>query len=100
MTNARRRIAFGSNISQEVLCKKAYSHSKIKFTSEELNEILKKIGPVYFKDVENTGKYYKIVSVKVDPETGVIKRALQEVTANGTELGTLTSDSIVLTETL
>lgn len=100
MTNARRRIAFGSNISQEVLCKKAYSYSKIKFTSEELNKILKQIGPVYFKDVENTGKYYKIVSVKVDTETGVIKRALQEVTANGTELGTLTSDSIVLTETL
>lgn len=100
MTNARRRIASGSNISQEILCKKAYSAGTIDLTTEELNNILKQIGPVYFKDVEKTGKYFKIVSIKVDPETGVIKRALQEVTANGTELSNIVSDSIQLTSTL
>jgi hypothetical protein len=100
MTNARRRIAAGSNISQETLCKKAYSAGNIELITEELNSILKQIGPVYFKDVENTGKYFKIVSIKVDPTTGVIKRALQEVTANGTELSNITQDSIPLTNTL
>lgn len=97
MTNARRRIAFGSNISQEILCKKAYSHGNIEFTTEELNSILKEIGPVYFKDT-NTGKYYKIVSFKI--EGGVIKRALQEVTEHGSEFSTIVSDSIALTNTL
>ena len=100
MTNARRRIAYGSNISQETLCRKAYSAGTIELTTEELNSILKQIGPVYFKDTEKTGKYFKIISIKVDPETGVIKRALQEVTANGTEINGITSDSIQLTNTL
>ena len=85
MTNARRRIAYGSNISQETLCRKAYSHGNINLDVNELNEILAKIGPVYFKDVDNTGKYYKIVQFRVN-ESGQIERALQEVTANGTEL--------------
>lgn len=100
MTNARRRIAYGSNISQETLCRKAYSAGTIDLTTEELNSILKQIGPVYFKDTEKTGKYFKIISIKVDPETGVIKRALQEVTANGTEINGITSDNIQLTNTL
>lgn len=100
MTNARRRIAYGSNISQEILCRKAYSAGNIDLTTEELNSILKQIGPVYFKDTEKTGKYFKIISIKVDPETGVIKRALQEVTSNGTEMNRITSDSIQLTNTL
>ena len=100
MTNARRRIAYGSNISQETLCRKAYSAGTIDLTTEELNSILKQIGPVYFKDTEKTGKYFKIISIKVDSETGVIKRALQEVTANGTEMNRITSDSIQLTNTL
>ena len=85
MTNARRRIAYGSNISQETLCRKAYSHGNINLDVNELNEILAKIGPVYFKDVDNTGKYYKIVQFRVN-ESGQIERELQEVTANGTEL--------------
>jgi len=100
MTNARRRIAYGSNISQEILCRKAYSAGTIELTTEELNGILKQIGPVYFKDAEKTGKYFKIVSIKVDPETGVIKRALQEVTANGTEINGITLDNVQLTNTL
>ncbi len=100
MTNARRRIAYGSNISQETLCKKAYSAGTIDLTTEELNSILKQIGPVYFKDTEKTGKYFKIISIEVNPQTGMIERTLQEVTANGTEFNNIISDSIQLTNTL
>jgi hypothetical protein len=85
MTNARRRIAFGSKVSQEILCKKAYSHGNIEeLNVNELNEILAKIGPVYFKDVES-GKYYKIAQFRTN-DLGQIERALIEVTSNGTEL--------------
>ena len=84
MTNARRRIAFGSKVSQETLCKKAYSHGNIELNVNELNEILAKIGPVYFKDVES-GKYYKIEQFRTN-NLGQIERALIEVTSNGTEI--------------
>jgi hypothetical protein len=100
MTNARRRIAYGSNISQETLCKKAYSAGTIELDINELNEILSKIGPVYFKDVENSGKYYKIMAFRTNPQTGQVERALQEVTANGTVLSGKKIDPIVVSNTL
>ena len=88
MTNARRRIAFKSAVSQEVLCKKAYSAEKIDLiTPEEMNEILAKIGPVYYKDTENTGKYYKILGFRINPDTGMFERGKQEVDIHGNVIG-------------
>ena len=88
MTNARRRIAFKSAVSQEVLCKKAYSAEKIDpITPEEMNEILAKIGPVYYKDTENTGRYYKIVGFRINPDTGMFERGKQEVDIHGNVIG-------------
>ena len=85
LTNARRRIATRSKISQEVLLKKMYSAETINLTDLELNQMLSTIGDVYYRDVENTGKYYKIVSFKQDGKTW--RTSIQEVDTHGNFIG-------------
>jgi hypothetical protein len=39
-----------------------YSAETIGLTLSDVNKLLKQLGDVYYKDTDNTGKYYKIVS--------------------------------------
>ena len=99
LTNARRRVAARSKISQEVLLKKMYSAGTINLTDVELNQMLSTLGDVYYRDVENTGKYYKIVSFKQDENTW--RTAVQEVDVHGNFIGNvIEAPRIVNTQTL
>ena len=85
ISNERRRISYGSDISLENIFKKMHSISINK--SIILENYYNTFDPVYFKDIR-TNKYYKINSIKtiLDPN-GLIEvvRDLTEVESNGLE---------------
>lgn len=98
LTNARRRIAFRSTVSQETLLRKMYSAETIGLTLSDVNKLLKQLGDVYYKDTDNTGKYYKIISF--DEQNGEWIRSKQEVDIHGNIIGEVDNDYITNTDTL
>lgn len=98
LTNARRRIAFRSTVSQETLLRKMYSAETIGLTLSDVNKLLKQLGDVYYKDTDNTGKYYKITSF--DEQNGEWIRSKQEVDIHGNVIGEVSYDYIANTDTL
>lgn len=98
LTNARRRIAFRSTVSQETLLRKMYSAETIGLTLSDVNKLLKQLGDVYYKDTDNTGKYYKIISF--DEQNGEWIRSKQEVDIHGNVVGEVSYDYIANTDTL
>nr|DAW62863.1 MAG TPA: hypothetical protein [Caudoviricetes sp.] len=85
ISNERRRISYGSDISLENIFKKMHSIPINK--SIILENYYNIFDPIYFKDIR-TNKYYKINSIKtiLDPN-GLIEvaRDLTEVESNGLE---------------
>lgn len=98
LTNARRRIAFRSTVSQETLLRKMYSAETIGLTSSDVNKLLEQLGDVYYKDTDNTGKYYKIIGFA--EQNGEWIRSKREVDVHGNVIGEVSYDYIADTNTL
>ena len=85
MTNARRRISYRSEASQEYLTKQCYSAGTITMTLDWLVDALS-LQDVYFYDIEHTNLHYKIVGFKQN-ESGDFIRVIAQCDESGDIIG-------------